>query len=417
MSDNKGINIKSDDKAAADTAPTPQNTPIFTAPMSAAAAAATASGDADEEQIKATLAANPALLNMLQGRLGSLIGASSGYVESLPKAVRERVDVLKYLQQQHLAIDKKLHLEIYELEKKYSKLYAPLYDRRNALVHGEAEPTDQEKAEAAKIAEEEKEDELEASGIEEEKEDENDDEDEDEDVSGIPEFWLTALKNHPNFEELITERDEEALKLLRDIRLVYLDESPGFRLEFVFGENPFFTNAVLTKTYVYDQDDVDGTLEFSHAQGSEIDWKPDQDLSVTVETKKQRHKTTNRTRVVKKTVPAQTFFSFFTTVEEPESDDESELAEETRDRITLDYELADDLKEKLVPNAVDWFTGKALEYEGLDEDEDFEDEFMDDYYEDDDDEDDSEDDDEDDSGDELSKSAKDAAEPPQCKNQ
>ncbi|KAJ2845851.1 histone chaperone, partial [Coemansia erecta] len=101
----------------------------------------------------------------------------------------------------------------------------------------------------------------------------------------------------------------------------------------------------------------------------------------------------------------------------PESEDESELAEETRDRISLDYELANDLKEKIVPNAIDWFTGKALEYEGLDEDEDFEDEFMDDYYEDDDDEEDSDDDEDDDSGDELSKSAKDAAEPPQCKNQ
>ncbi|KAJ1770234.1 histone chaperone [Coemansia sp. RSA 1843] len=408
MSENKGVNIKTDEKAAsaADTAPTPQNTPIFTAPMAAAAAAVEA-GD-----IEASLAGNPALLSMLQGRLGSLIGASSGYIESLPKAVRERVDVLKYLQQQHTEIDKKLHMEIYELEKKYSKQYAPLYERRNALVQGTAEPTDQEKAEGAKIAKEEKENEEEASGIEEE------DADEDEDVAGIPEFWLTALKNHPNFSELITERDEEALKFLRDIRLAYLDESPGFKLEFVFAENPFFSNALLTKTYVYDQDEIAGALEFSHAQGAEIDWKPEHDLSVTVETKKQRHKTTNRTRVVKKTVPAQTFFSFFTTVEEPESDDESELAEETRDRITLDYELADDLKEKIVPNAVDWFTGKALEYEGLDEDDGFEDEFMDDYYEDDDDEDDSDDDeDDDDSGDELSKSAKEAAEPPQCKNQ
>ncbi|KAJ1787527.1 histone chaperone [Coemansia sp. RSA 2399] len=406
MSENKGVNIKTDDKAAADTAPTPQNTPIFTAPMAAAAAAVEA-GD-----IEASLAGNPALLSMLQGRLGSLIGASSGYVESLPKAVRERVDVLKYLQQQHLEIDKKLHMEIYELEKKYSQLYAPLYARRTALVQGDAEPTDEERAEGAKIAEEEKDDDEEqASGIEEE-EDEDD-----EDVAGIPEFWLTALKNNPDFAELITERDEEALKFLRDIRLAYLDESPGFKLEFVFSENPFFTNAVLTKTYVYDQDDVAGALEFSHAQGSEVDWKPEQDLSVTVETKKQRHKTTNRTRVVKKTVPAQTFFSFFTTVEEPESEDESELAEETRDRISLDYELANDLKEKIVPNAIDWFTGKALEYEGLDEDEDFEDEFMDNYYEDDDDEEDSDDDEDEDSGDELSKSAKDAAEPPQCKNQ
>ncbi|KAJ2441692.1 histone chaperone, partial [Coemansia sp. RSA 2337] len=86
----------------------------------------------------------------------------------------------------------------------------------------------------------------------------------------------------------------------------------------------------------------------------------------------------------------------------PDSDDDTEEADETRDRIELDYELAEEIKEKIIPNAVDWFTGKALEYEGLEE-EDYEDEFMDDYY-----------DDEDDA---LPRSAKDAAEPPQCKNQ
>ncbi|KAJ2326862.1 histone chaperone [Coemansia sp. RSA 2681] len=404
MSGNKGVNIKSDGEKATE-APTPQNTPIFTAPIAAAAAAAAAG--VDEDALR-TASQNPALLNMLQGRLGSLIGASSGYVESLPKAVRERVDVLKYLQQQHTDIDQQLHLEIYELEKKYNKLYAPLYERRTTIVQGTEEPTDVEKAEGAKIAAaeaEEDEHKAKPSGIKEEEDD-----DEAEPAVGIPEFWLTALRNHPQLSELITERDEEAIKHLRDLRLSYLEDKPGFKLEFAFDENEFFTNSLLTKTYFYEQSEVTGELEFGSAQGTEINWKPENDLSVTVETKKQRHKTTNRTRVVKKTVPAETFFSFFSAVEEPESDDETEEADETRDRIELDYELAEEIKEKIIPNAVDWFTGKALEYEGLEE-EDYEDEFMDDYY------DDEDDDDEDDEDDGLPRSAKDAAEPPQCKNQ
>ncbi|KAJ2065140.1 histone chaperone [Coemansia sp. S146] len=398
MSGNKGVNIKSDGEKATE-APTPQNTPIFTAPIAAAAAAAAGAGV--EEDALRTAAQNPALLNMLQGRLGSLIGASSGYVESLPKVVRERIDVLKYLQQQHTDIDQQLHLEIYELEKKYNKLYAPLYERRTTIVQGTEEPTDVEKEEGAKIAAAEaEEDKAKPSGI-------KDEEEEEAPAVGIPEFWLTALRNHPQLGELITERDEEAIKHLRDLRLSYLEDKPGFKLEFIFGENEFFTNSVLTKTYFYEQSEVTGELEFGSAQGTEISWKPENDLSVTVETKKQRHKTTNRTRVVKKTVPAETFFSFFSTVDEPDSDDDTEEADETRDRIELDYELAEEIKEKIIPNAVDWFTGKALEYEGLEE-EDYEDEFMDDYY------DDEDDDDEDDA---LPRSAKDAAEPPQCKNQ
>ncbi|KAJ2672146.1 histone chaperone, partial [Coemansia sp. RSA 1285] len=86
MADNKGVDIKTDESKAAAEAPTPQNTPIFTAPMAAAAAAAAASAIAGGD-IEGGVAGNPALLNMLQGRLGSLIGASSGYVEALPKAV------------------------------------------------------------------------------------------------------------------------------------------------------------------------------------------------------------------------------------------------------------------------------------------------------------------------------------------
>ncbi|KAJ2826096.1 histone chaperone, partial [Coemansia erecta] len=182
MSENQGVDIKNEKQA--DTAPTPQNTPIFTAPLAA--------GAASSETADALATQNPALLSMLQGRLGSLIGAPSGYIESLPKAVRERVDGLRFLQQQHTDIDKQLHLEIFELEKKYSKLYAPLYARRSEIVQGAAEPTDEEKAEGAKIAEAEKDedaDEAPASGIKEE--------DEEEASAGVPEFWLTALRNHP----------------------------------------------------------------------------------------------------------------------------------------------------------------------------------------------------------------------------
>ncbi|KAJ2759277.1 histone chaperone, partial [Coemansia nantahalensis] len=251
MSDNKAVDIKSDDKAA-DTAPTPQNTPIFTAPIARPAAAAPVA--------EVPALQNQALLSLLQGRLGSLVGAPSGYIEALPKAVRERIGVLKHLQLQRIEISKQLHLELLELEKKYTKMAEPLYARRSALIQGSAEPTAEEKAEAAKIAEAEKAAEGdEAAAADDagaEAEAEGDAE------QGIPEFWLTALRNHPQLAELITERDEDAIKKLRDIRLVYLTDERGFKLEFEFAENPYFTNALLTKTYIYEQSNVSGELEF-----------------------------------------------------------------------------------------------------------------------------------------------------------
>lgn len=45
--------------------------------------------------------------------------------------------------------------------------------------------------------------------------------------------------------------------------------------------------------------------------------------------------------------------------------------------MELDYQLGEDIKEKLIPRAIDWFTGEALQFEELDEDleeGDFEDE-------------------------------------------
>ena len=64
----------------------------------------------------------------------------------------------------------------------------------------------------------------------------------------------------------------------------------------------------------------------------------------------------------------------------------------------MDYSLGEDIKEKLIPRAIDWFTGEALQFEQL-PDEDLEGEFED---EDDEDEDDlDEDHDEDDSEEEV----------------
>lgn len=36
--------------------------------------------------------------------------------------------------------------------------------------------------------------------------------------------------------------------------------------------------------------------------------------------------------------------------------------------MELDYQLGEDIKEKLIPRAIDWFTGEALQFEEVDED-------------------------------------------------
>lgn len=106
-------------------------------------------------------------------------------------------------------------------------------------------------------------------------------------VKGVPDFWLTAMKTNEILAEevgiwaqyllipmviypllnswhilvQITERDEEALKYLKDIKWCRLDNPKGFKLEFFFDTNPFFKNSVLTKTYHMIDDDNEPILE------------------------------------------------------------------------------------------------------------------------------------------------------------
>src|SRR5271155_3103826 len=75
-------------------------------------------------------------------------------------------------------------------------------------------------------------------------------------------------------------------------------------------------------------------------------------------------------------VPTESFFNFFTPPKVPD-DDEDDGVSDIEERLELDYQLGEDIKEKLIPRAIDWFTGEALQFEELDdelEEGDFEDE-------------------------------------------
>lgn len=80
---------------------------------------------------------------------------------------------------------------------------------------------------------------------------------------------------------------------------------------------------------------------------------------------------TKQTRIVKKSVPTESFFNFFSPPKPPtdDADADDDVASDIEERLELDYQLGEDIKEKLIPRAVDWFTGEALAYEEFDEDD------------------------------------------------
>ncbi|AEO56382.1 nucleosome assembly protein-like protein [Thermothelomyces thermophilus ATCC 42464] len=385
-------------------APTPQNTPANAAPISSHAQQPGISSIKEEDLTAASIfAKDPRFVSLIQGRLGSLVGRSSGYIESLPAEVKRRVAGLKGIQKEHSKLEAEFQEEVLQLEKKYFAKFTPLYEQRAAIVNGKTEPTEEQVKAGEENAEEE-----EGAAVKEEKPAEN----AAEKVSGIPEFWLSAMKNQISLAEMITDRDEGALKSLVDIRMEYLDK-PGFRLIFEFAENEYFTNKTITKTYYYQNESgYGGDFIYDHAEGDKIDWKPGMDLTVRIEQKKQRNKTTKQTRIVKKTVPTESFFNFFSPPKAP-SDEDDDAASDIEERLELDYQLGEDIKEKLIPRAIDWFTGEALAFEEIDED-DME-EFDDDKDEDEDDDASEDHDDEDESEEEEEDGTKPKQEPTECK--
>ncbi|KAJ8597143.1 NAP-domain-containing protein [Rhizopogon salebrosus TDB-379] len=353
------------------TAPTPQNTPLTQAPIAAGLSRPTVPdisednepAEDDEDPVEITGAA---MLGLVQGRLADLVGKSSGYIESLPADVKKSVEALKGVQVKQNELQNQYKRECLELEKKYLELQKPLYERRTAIISGASQATAEE---------------IEAGTQASLKDDPSYtplSKDAEGTPAAIPEFWLTALRNHVGLSEIITERDAGALKSLTDIRLSYLSNDspkPGFKITFIFSPNDFFENEILEKTYLYQEEvGYSGDFVYDRAIGTDIKWKEDKDLTKEFEIKKQRNKNTNRTRLVRKARPTESFFNFFSPptppTEEMADDIDDEDLEELEEKLEMDYQIGEDLKEKIIPRAIDYFTGKALEYDVMDEDED-----------------------------------------------
>ncbi|CAI7813787.1 unnamed protein product [Closterium sp. NIES-53] len=116
--------------------------------------------------------------------------------------------------------------------------------------------------------------------------------------SGVPEFWLTAMKNNEILAEQITARDEPALKHLKDIRWSQLGEE----------------------------------LKVC-ALGTEIEWNAGKNLTQKIMKKKPK-KGAKSSKPITKTEPCESFFNFFSPPAVPTEEEELD-EEEVRHRDPL----------------------------------------------------------------------------------
>jgi len=272
---------------------------------------------------------------------------------------------------------------------KYHKLYEPLYEKRTKITTGGYEPNE---TECDWPSEDEDDEELaddmkDKAKLESEKKENGEAKQnggaKDEDVKGVPEFWLTIFKNVEMLADMVQDHDEEPLQALNDITCTFSD-SPvmGFKLHFHFGANDYFSNSVLTKEYeMRCKPSEDAPFEFDgpeiyKCKGCDIDWKQGKNLTVKTVTRKQKHKQKGSVRTIKKTVKNDSLFNFFSPPDIPENPEE--LDEETQELLTSDFEIGHYIRERILPRAVLFFTGEALEDDDYDDEEEEEDEDDDD---------------------------------------
>lgn len=346
--------------------------------------------DEEEQQTKAALASHlmkPEMLAAIQSKLGSIVGTPSTYISSLPKSVKRRLKALKKLQFESTKLEAKFFAEVHALECKYSLQHQPLFDKRTQITVGQYEPIDDE---CEWPSEDEKDEEELADGVQNQvKIEGGDPTSKDENVSGVPEFWLTIFKNVDMLAEMVQEHDEVILKHLKDIKVKLFGANPmGFLLEFHFEPNDNFTNLILSKEYEM-KCSPDETHPFSFegpeivkCKGCTIDWKKGKNVTVKTIKKKQKHKSRGSVRTITKTVQNDSFFNFFNPPSIPD-DEDAEVDDETQAILAADFEIGHFIRERIVPRAVLYFTGEALEDDEYD-DEDGEEE--DDFNEDDEDE-------------------------------
>ncbi|KAG6665113.1 hypothetical protein CIPAW_02G139300 [Carya illinoinensis] len=298
------------------------------------------------------------LVNALKDKLQSLAAGQSDILETLSPKVRKRVEFLRGIQSQHVELEAKFFEERAALEAKYQKLYEPLYTKviylfnsyiRYEIVNG-----------------------VVGVGVGVVKETAVDQEgDKDYEQKGVPDFWLTAMKTNEALAEEIKERDEGALKYLKDVKWCRsIDNPKGFKLEFFFDTNPYFKNSFLTKTY-HTIDDDEPILE--KAIGTEIEWYPGKSLRQKILKKKPR-KGWKKAKPTTKTENCGSFFNFFNPPQIPEDDDDldEDIAEELQNQMEQDYDIGSTIRDKIIPHAVSWFTGELagdVEYEDDDDDD------------------------------------------------
>lgn len=276
--------------------------------------------------------------------------------------LKKKLVAIKKLVVERLNLENQFKKEHNALEHKYEQTYKPIYEKRKAIIQGTALPNIEEIK-----------DKLTELGIKEEELAEQKE-------KGIPEFWKKCIVNTPDF-KVCSDKDKKILEKLIDISYT-TEENGNFTLFFTFEPNDYFTPEVLTKEFILDKD-----FEIKEIKSTKIEWKSDEvNPTIEIKKKKMKNKKTKEIKTVTKKEEVDSFFSSFKDFikkeeneEEKDKDDDSDSDESKDDDYNIEdeYDLGLQLKEDIIPYAIEYYLGVVEdeeEFEEEEEDEEFEEE-------------------------------------------
>ncbi|XP_013218608.2 nucleosome assembly protein 1-like 3 [Ictidomys tridecemlineatus] len=183
-----------------------------------------------------------------------------------------------------------------------------------------------------------------------------------EDPKGIPDYWLTVLKNVDKLGPMIQKYDEPILKFLSDVSLKF--SKPGqpisYTFEFHFLPNPYFRNELLMKTYIIkskpDHNDpfFSWGWEIEDCKGCKIDWRRGKDVTVT--TTHSRTTATGEIEIQPREVPNASFFNFFSPPEIPKI---GKLEPREDAILDEDFEIGQILHDNVILKSIYYYTGEV----------------------------------------------------------
>ena len=204
--------------------------------------------------------------------------------DGMDEATRQALSDIDECQKELDELNEKASKEILQVETKYNKLRKPYYDKRAAVIEK------------------------------------------------IPNFWVNAIVNHPQISMLVDEEEEDCLHFLKKLEVEEFENvENGFRVKFIFDENPFFDNAELVKEFQL------GPNTEPKSTSTTIKWKEQMDLS-----KKQPQIIDSRR---KRGLEQKTFFSWFSDNKDPAADDIAEVIKDDLWPNPLQYYLTPDMED------------------------------------------------------------------------